>query len=103
VHRALAVMKKTACPVNVDLTDWQTRTLAGNTTRVHVSYAMWSIELQKQKEDRQTVITTDTTNELGTRVAKDFRTVMQGKVAIAGEASCEEALARYLINKQGAK
>src|SRR6266851_4758711 len=33
------------------------------------------------------MITTDTTNKLGTTVAKDLRTVMQGKVAIAGEAS----------------
>ena len=49
------------------------------------------------------MITTDTTNKLGIAVAKDLRTVMQGKVAIAGEASCEGALARYLINKQGAK
>ena len=37
------------------------------------------------------MITTDTTNELGTTVAKDLRTVMQGKVAIAGEASYEGA------------
>jgi hypothetical protein len=35
------------------------------------------------------MITTDTTNELGTTVAKDLRTVMQGKVAITGEASYE--------------
>ena len=49
------------------------------------------------------MITTDTTNNCGTTVAKDFRTVMQGKVAIAGEASCEGAPARYLINEQGAK
>ena len=33
------------------------------------------------------MITTDTKNELGITVAKDLRTVMQGKVAIAGEAS----------------
>jgi len=33
------------------------------------------------------MITTDTTNNCGTTVAKDYRTVMQGKVAIAGEAS----------------
>ena len=32
------------------------------------------------------MITTDTTNKLGTTVAKDLRTVMQGKVAIAVEA-----------------
>jgi len=37
------------------------------------------------------MITTDTTNELGATVAKDLRTVMQGKVAIAGEASYEGA------------
>jgi hypothetical protein len=37
------------------------------------------------------MITTDTTNELGTTVAKDLRAVMQGKVAIAGEASYEGA------------
>src|SRR5258705_11806186 len=37
------------------------------------------------------MITTDTTNKLGTTVAKDLRTVMQGKVAIAGEASYEGA------------
>jgi hypothetical protein len=37
------------------------------------------------------VIKTDTKNELGTTVAKDLRTVMQGKVAIAGEASYERA------------
>jgi FAD/FMN-containing dehydrogenase len=35
--------------------------------------------------------TTDTRNELGITVAKDLRTVMQGKVAIAGEASYEGA------------
>src|SRR5260370_12446549 len=35
------------------------------------------------------MITTDTTNKFGTTVAKDLRTVMQGKVAIAGEASYE--------------
>ena len=37
------------------------------------------------------MITTDTRNELGTTVAKDLRMVMQGKVAIAGEASYEGA------------
>src|SRR5258707_9172264 len=37
------------------------------------------------------MITTDTTNKLGITVAKDLRTVMQGKVAIAGEASYEGA------------
>src|SRR6266853_2488866 len=37
------------------------------------------------------MITTDTTNKLGTTVAEDLRTVMQGKVAIAGEASYEGA------------
>ncbi len=37
------------------------------------------------------MITTDTTSEFGTTVAKDLRTVMQGKVAIAGEASYEAA------------
>ena len=37
------------------------------------------------------MITTDTTNKFGTTVAKDLRTVMQGKVAIAGEASYEGA------------
>ena len=37
------------------------------------------------------MVTTDTTNNFGTTVAKDFRTVMQGKVAIAGEASYEGA------------
>ena len=37
------------------------------------------------------MITTDTTNELGTTLAKDLRTVMQGKVVIAGEASYEGA------------
>src|SRR5258708_1334253 len=37
------------------------------------------------------MITTDTTNKLGTRVAKGLRAVMQGKVAIAGEASYEGA------------
>src|ERR1700722_18917593 len=37
------------------------------------------------------MITTDPTNELGTTVAKDLRTVMQGKVAIGGEASYEGA------------
>ena len=37
------------------------------------------------------MITTDTTNKLGTTVAKDLRTVMQGKVAIGGEASYEGA------------
>jgi FAD/FMN-containing dehydrogenase len=35
--------------------------------------------------------TTDTTNKLGITVVKDLRTVMQGKVAIAGEASYDEA------------
>jgi hypothetical protein len=49
------------------------------------------------------MIATDTTNKFGATVAKDFSTVMQGKVAMAGEASCERAPARYLINKQGAK
>ena len=34
---------------------------------------------------------TNTTNKFGTTVAKDLRTVMQGKVAIAGEASYERA------------
>ena len=33
------------------------------------------------------MITTDTTNNFGTTVAKDLRAVMQGEVAIAGEAS----------------
>jgi hypothetical protein len=47
--------------------------------------ALQSIELEKQKEDRQKVITTDTKNELGTTVAKDLRAVMQGKIAIAAE------------------
>jgi hypothetical protein len=37
------------------------------------------------------MIPTDTTNKLGTTVAKDLRTVMQGKVAIAGELSYEGA------------
>jgi len=37
------------------------------------------------------MITTDTTNKLGITVAKDLRTVMQGEVAIAGEASYEAA------------
>src|SRR5258706_4591153 len=37
------------------------------------------------------MITTDTKNELGIAVAKDLRAVMQGKVAIAGEASYEAA------------
>jgi hypothetical protein len=37
------------------------------------------------------MITTDTTNKFGTTVAKDLRTVMQGKVAIAGVASYEWA------------
>src|SRR5260370_11814445 len=37
------------------------------------------------------MITTDTKNELGITVAKDLRAVMQGKVAIAGEASYEAA------------
>src|SRR5712672_882389 len=35
------------------------------------------------------MIATDTKNELGITVAKDLRAVMQGKVAIAGEASYE--------------
>ena len=35
------------------------------------------------------MITTDTTNKLGITLAKELRTVMQGKVAIAGEASYE--------------
>ena len=35
------------------------------------------------------MITTDTTNILETTVGKDLRTVMQGKVAIAGDASYE--------------
>jgi hypothetical protein len=35
--------------------------------------------------------TTDTRSKLGITVAKDLRTVMQGKVAIAGEASYEGA------------
>ena len=35
--------------------------------------------------------TTDTRRKLGITVAKDLRTVMQGKVAIAGEASYEAA------------
>ncbi len=35
--------------------------------------------------------TTDTSSKLGITVAKDLRTVMQGKVAIAGEASYENA------------
>jgi FAD/FMN-containing dehydrogenase len=37
------------------------------------------------------MITTDTRNKLGITVAKDLRTVMQGKVAIAGEPSYEAA------------
>src|SRR5260221_4323878 len=37
------------------------------------------------------MITTDSRNILGSTVAKDLRTVMQGKVAIAGEASYERA------------
>jgi len=37
------------------------------------------------------MITTDTTNEFGVTVAKHLRTVMQGKVAIAGESSYEGA------------
>src|SRR5260370_3788308 len=37
------------------------------------------------------MITTDSRNILGSTVAKDLRTVMQGKVAIAGEASYEGA------------
>ena len=35
--------------------------------------------------------TTDTRSKLGITVAKDLHTVMQGKVAIAGEASYEGA------------
>jgi hypothetical protein len=35
--------------------------------------------------------TTDTRNKLGITVARALRTVMQGKVAIAGEASYEGA------------
>ena len=35
------------------------------------------------------MIATDTKNKLGIAVAKDLRAVMQGKVAIAGEASYE--------------
>jgi hypothetical protein len=62
-----------------------------------VSYALWSIELQNHKGDRQTMITTDTTNKLETTVAKDLRTVMQGKVAMAGEASYEGA--RRVFNR----
>src|SRR5258708_38418646 len=37
------------------------------------------------------MIVTDTKNKLGIAVAKDLRAVMQGKVAIAGEASYDEA------------
>jgi len=37
------------------------------------------------------MITTDTRDKLGITVAKDLRTVMQGNVAIAGEASYEGA------------
>src|SRR5260370_41433243 len=37
------------------------------------------------------MITTDTTNKLGTTVAEDLRTVTHGKVAIAGEACYEGA------------
>src|SRR5260370_20947811 len=37
------------------------------------------------------MIRTDTTNKSGTTVAKDLRAVMQGKVALAGEASYEAA------------
>ena len=37
------------------------------------------------------MIATDTKNKLGIAVAKDLRAVMQGKVAIAGEASYEAA------------
>src|SRR5258708_18202150 len=37
------------------------------------------------------MITTDSINILGSTVAKDLRMVMQGKVAIAGEASYERA------------
>ena len=37
------------------------------------------------------MITTDTISEFGITVAKDSRTVIQGKAAIAGEASYEGA------------
>jgi hypothetical protein len=37
------------------------------------------------------MIATETRNKLGITVAKDLRAVMQGKVAIAGEASYDEA------------
>ena len=40
--------------------------------------------------------TTETRNELGTTVAKDLRTVMQGKIAIGGEASYEGAPVKAL-------
>ena len=60
---------------------------AGNTTRARVSYALQSIELQKQEEDWQEMIATDQNNKLAITVAKDLRAVMQGKVAIPGEAS----------------
>jgi hypothetical protein len=46
------------------------------------------------------MIATDTTNEFGTTVAKDLRTVMQGKVAIAGEASYEGRPTRYFWQKK---
>jgi len=39
--------------------------------------------------------TTETRNELGITEAKDLSTVMQGKVAIAGEASCEGSPASF--------
>jgi FAD/FMN-containing dehydrogenase len=42
------------------------------------------------------MIATDTKNILGIAVAKDFAAVMQGKVAIAGEASYEAA--RQVLN-----
>jgi hypothetical protein len=47
------------------------------------------------------MITTDTTNKLGITVAKDLRTVMQGKVAIAGEASYEGAPVEALDYDRG--
>jgi hypothetical protein len=37
------------------------------------------------------MIAAETRNKLGITVAKDLRAVMQGKVAIAGEASYDEA------------
>ena len=37
------------------------------------------------------MITADTISEFGTTVAEDLLTVIQGKAAIAGEASCEGA------------